>query len=102
MIKNLKKQNVWFVFTPYLWLVLFFFVPLALIFKISISVSEWGMPPYRDLFSLSENESTFIPSAEKHRLENNTDKALRLIEIQTGDRLEETDIERFEDDYGRD
>ena len=55
MIKNLKKQNVWFVFTPYLWLVLFFFVPLALIFKISISVSEWGMPPYRDLFSLSEN-----------------------------------------------
>ncbi len=55
MIKNLKKQNVWFVFTPYLWLVLFFFVPLALIFKISISVSEWGMPPYRDLFSFSEN-----------------------------------------------
>ena len=55
MIKNFKKQNVWFVFTPYLWLVLFFFVPLALIFKISISVSEWGMPPYRDLFSLSEN-----------------------------------------------
>ena len=55
MIKNLKKQNVWFVFTPYLWLVLFFFVPLVLIFKISISVSEWGMPPYRDLFSLSEN-----------------------------------------------
>ena len=50
MIKNFKKQNVWFVFTPYLWLVLFFFVPLALIFKISISVSEWGMPPYRDLF----------------------------------------------------
>ena len=55
MIKNFKKQNVWFVFTPYFWLILFFFVPLALIFKISISVSEWGMPPYRDLFSLSEN-----------------------------------------------
>ena len=55
MIKHLKKQNVWFVFTPSLWLVLFFFVPLALIFKISISVSEWGMPPYRDLFFLTEN-----------------------------------------------
>ena len=56
----------------------------------------------RKNFSLSENESTFIPSAEKHRLENNTDTALRLIEIQTGERLEEADIERFDDDYGRD
>ena len=49
----LNKQNFWFVFTPYFWLVLFFFIPLALIFKISISVSEWGMPPYRDLFDFS-------------------------------------------------
>ena len=56
----------------------------------------------RKNFSLSQNESTFIPSAEKHRLENNTDTALRLIEIQTGERLEEADIERFDDDYGRD
>ena len=56
----------------------------------------------RKNFSLSENESTFIPSGEKHRLENNTDTALRLIEIQTGERLEEADIERFDDDYGRD
>jgi putrescine transport system permease protein len=31
-------------------LVLFFFIPLAIIFKISISVSEWGMPPYQDIF----------------------------------------------------
>ena len=30
--------------------VLFFFIPLAIIFKISISVSEWGMPPYQDIF----------------------------------------------------
>ena len=27
-----------------------FFIPLAIIFKISISVSEWGMPPYQDIF----------------------------------------------------
>ena len=54
MINFLKKQNFWFVFTPYFWLVLFFFVPLALIFKISISVSEWGMPPYRDMFTFTE------------------------------------------------
>lgn len=50
----LKKQNFWFVFTPYFWLVLFFFIPLALIFKISISISEWGMPPYKDLFEITE------------------------------------------------
>ena len=50
----LRKQNFWFVFTPYFWLVLFFFIPLALIFKISISVSEWGMPPYRDFIDFSD------------------------------------------------
>ena len=54
MTNFLKKQNFWFVFTPYFWLVLFFFIPLALIFKISISVSEWGMPPYRDMFAFTE------------------------------------------------
>jgi len=35
--------------------VLFFFIPLALIFKISISIAEWGMPPYKDLFEFTEN-----------------------------------------------
>ena len=45
-----KIFEKYFIFTPYFWLVLFFFIPLAIIFKISISVSEWGMPPYQDLF----------------------------------------------------
>jgi putrescine transport system permease protein len=45
-----NKLNNWIIYTPYFWLVLFFFVPLSLIFKISISVAEWGMPPYQDLF----------------------------------------------------
>ena len=52
-MKN-KLFEKYFVFTPYFWLVLFFFIPLAIIFKISISVSEWGMPPYQDIF-LYEN-----------------------------------------------
>ena len=47
---NSKKLNNWIIFTPYFWLVLFFFIPLALIFKVSISVAEWGMPPYQDIF----------------------------------------------------
>ena len=45
-----NKIDKWIIFTPYFWLVLFFFIPLALIFKISISVAEWGMPPYQDIF----------------------------------------------------
>ena len=47
-MKN-KIFEKYFVLTPYFWLVIFFFIPLAIIFKISISVSEWGMPPYQDL-----------------------------------------------------
>ena len=47
---NKKPFEKYFVFSPYIWLVLFFFIPLAIIFKISISVSEWGMPPYKDIF----------------------------------------------------
>lgn len=47
---NKKTFEKYFVFSPYIWLVLFFFIPLAIIFKISISVSEWGMPPYQDIF----------------------------------------------------
>ena len=47
---NKKPFEKYFILSPYIWLVLFFFIPLAIIFKISISVSEWGMPPYQDIF----------------------------------------------------
>jgi len=50
---------------------------------------------------LKENESTFIPLGEKHRLENPGDKPLRLIEVQSGGYLGEDDIVRFDDVYGR-
>jgi len=50
---------------------------------------------------LKENESTFIPLGEKHRLENPGDVPLRLIEVQSGGYLGEDDIVRFEDVYGR-
>jgi mannose-6-phosphate isomerase-like protein (cupin superfamily) len=50
---------------------------------------------------LSVDQSTYIPNRTKHRLENNTDKELIIIEVQIGDYLEENDIERFEDIYGR-
>ncbi|MDC1318121.1 mannose-1-phosphate guanylyltransferase/mannose-6-phosphate isomerase [Candidatus Thioglobus sp.] len=52
-------------------------------------------------FQLKENQSTFIPKDEVHRLENAELKPLEIIEIQTGDYLGEDDIIRLEDDYER-
>ena len=54
-----------------------------------------------DIFNLCENQSTFIPKNEIHRLENKENSALEIIEIQTGDYLGEDDIIRLEDDYQR-
>tara|TARA_A100001015_G_scaffold271089_1_gene324332 strand:- start:3559 stop:4986 length:1428 start_codon:yes stop_codon:yes gene_type:complete len=52
-------------------------------------------------FLLAENESTYIPIGEVHRLENPGKIPLELIEVQSGSYLGEDDIERFEDKYGR-
>jgi mannose-1-phosphate guanylyltransferase/mannose-6-phosphate isomerase len=53
-------------------------------------------------FILKENESTYIPKGEVHRLENQQTTHLQIIEIQTGEYLGEDDILRLEDDYHRD
>jgi len=53
------------------------------------------------IFELKENESTYIPQGTVHRLRNNGDKPLEIIEIQTGSYLEEDDIIRLQDDYER-
>ncbi|VAX04750.1 Mannose-1-phosphate guanylyltransferase / Mannose-6-phosphate isomerase [hydrothermal vent metagenome] len=52
-------------------------------------------------FLLSENQSTYIPIGEKHRLENPGTMPLEIIEVQSGSYLGEDDIVRFEDRYGR-
>ena len=53
------------------------------------------------VFLLKENELTFIPLGETHRLENPGTIPLHLIEVQSGSYLGEDDIVRFEDRYGR-
>ncbi len=53
------------------------------------------------VYTLSANQSTFVPVGVKHRLENPTDYPLEIIEVQSGDYIEEDDIVRYEDDYGR-
>ena len=50
---------------------------------------------------LSENQSTYIPLGEKHRLANPEKFPAFLIEVQSGSYLNEDDIVRFEDAYGR-
>ena len=50
---------------------------------------------------VAENESTYIPIATKHRLENPGKVPLHLIEVQSGGYLGEDDIVRFEDVYRR-
>ena len=50
---------------------------------------------------LNINESIYIPKNSKHRLTNQSDKKLVLIEVQSGNYLGEDDIIRFEDNYGR-
>ena len=54
-----------------------------------------------ETFTLSENQSTYIPQGTKHRLRNPADQTLELIEVQVGDYLGEDDIVRFDDQYGR-
>jgi len=50
---------------------------------------------------LGENQSTYIPLGETHRLRNPGTIPLEIIEVQSGSYLGEDDIVRFEDTYGR-
>jgi mannose-1-phosphate guanylyltransferase / mannose-6-phosphate isomerase len=54
-----------------------------------------------ETFLLSENESTYIPIGEVHRLHNPGKMELEMIEVQSGAYLGEDDIVRLEDTYGR-
>jgi Mannose-6-phosphate isomerase len=54
-----------------------------------------------ETFLLTENQSTYIPLGQVHRLENPGSVPLELIEVQSGSYLGEDDIVRFEDTYGR-
>ncbi len=48
-----------------------------------------------------ENESVYVPLGSKHRLSNPGKIDVNLIEVQTGSFLEEEDIVRYDDIYGR-
>lgn len=50
---------------------------------------------------LTENQSTYIPKGQTHRLSNPGKEPLEIIEVQSGEYLGEDDIVRLEDTYGR-
>lgn len=54
-----------------------------------------------EVFTLCENQSTYIPPGGLHRLSNPGSAPLEIIEVQSGNYVGEDDIERFEDTYGR-
>ena len=53
------------------------------------------------IIRLTENQSTYIPQGQTHRLANPGKDPLEIIEVQSGGYLGEDDIVRFEDNYGR-
>ena len=54
-----------------------------------------------DVFVLESNASVYIRAGQKHRLANEGDEPLIVIEVQTGSYLGEDDIVRYEDVYHR-
>ncbi len=54
-----------------------------------------------EVYLLHKNESTYIPIGAIHSLENTENIELELIEVQSGDYLDEDDIVRYNDVYGR-
>ena len=52
-------------------------------------------------FYKKTNETAFIPRGVVHRIENPFNKSVKIMEVQTGPILKETDIIRYKDIYGR-
>jgi mannose-1-phosphate guanylyltransferase/mannose-6-phosphate isomerase len=54
-----------------------------------------------ETFQLKVNDSITIPKSSKHRLGNPSSELLIIFEVQFGKILDEADISRYEDRYGR-
>lgn len=53
------------------------------------------------LITKNVGENVFIPVETKHRIQNNSNCDVEFIEVQIGENLDENDIVRLEDIYGR-
>ncbi|MFC1622868.1 phosphomannose isomerase type II C-terminal cupin domain [Patescibacteria group bacterium] len=65
-------------------------------------ISGSGLMTLNDLtYEIVPGDTVTINQKDIHRIQNNGDKDLVFIEVQTGTYFGEDDIERFEDDYNR-
>jgi mannose-6-phosphate isomerase-like protein (cupin superfamily) len=55
----------------------------------------------KKVFFKKVNESVFIPKGSIHRIENIYNTQVKIVEAQLGGTLKETDIVRYQDEYGR-
>lgn len=55
----------------------------------------------KDIILLHANQNVYIPKETLHRIENPGTENVEFVETQIGDYLEEDDIIRYEDDFGR-
>lgn len=53
------------------------------------------------LITCKVDDSVYIPVQAKHRIQNNGSQNMIFIEIQVGENLDESDIIRYQDSYGR-
>ena len=53
------------------------------------------------IIEVPQDTHIYIERMQKHRMENRTQDPVVFIEVQTGDTLDESDIVRYQDDYGR-
>jgi mannose-6-phosphate isomerase len=54
-----------------------------------------------DILQVERGTHIYVPRETKHRISNDGDQKMVLVEIQFGERLEEDDIVRVADDYAR-
>ncbi|MEO0543599.1 MAG: ABC transporter permease subunit [Pseudomonadota bacterium] len=55
---------------PYIWLLCLFLLPFVLVFRISLSVLEFGMPPYMPQFSFQDDWTTLADKFSQLNFEN--------------------------------
>jgi putrescine transport system permease protein len=55
---------------PYIWLLIFFLLPFLIVFRVSISVLEYGQPPYAPQFDFAQGWSGFVDNLSMFNLDN--------------------------------
>jgi putrescine transport system permease protein len=58
------------VLIPYVWLLLFFLIPFAIVFKISLSTTAVAVPPYEPVFDLAEGISGLVDAIRQLSVDN--------------------------------